>query len=158
MIFSCVVYSCTSRRLPLYRSHTSREAQPAPSLLHPLVVSVSSSHPLESADLLHHRVEGIAVLHVQLRWMETGEGRSAGARGIEFVLLAPFGEAFVDEASIDDVAELGRRGGRGTHVLRGHVRVHALPVEEEAHGVRLKRLARAERVEDLSRGGSEERS
>ena len=57
--------------------------------------------------------------------METGEGRSAGARGIEFVLLAPFGEAFVDEASIDDVAELGRRGGRGTHVLRGHVRVHA---------------------------------
>jgi hypothetical protein len=89
---------------------------------------------------------------------ETGEGRSAGARGIEFVILAPFGEAFVDEASIDDVAELGRRGGRGTHVLRGHVRVHALPVEEEAHGVRLKRLARAERVEDLSRGGSEERS
>ena len=40
-----------------------------------------------------------------------------------------------------------------THVFRGLVGHDARAVEEEAHGVHLERLAGAEGVEDLARGG-----
>ena len=46
--------------------------------------------------------------------------------------------------------EAGGGAGRATYVLRGLVGVDSRAVEQEAHGIGLQRLARAEGVEDLA--------
>ena len=120
-----------------------------------------------ASDLLHHRVDGVAVLHVELRGRREGAGQIFKRHDARrWFCLADVGVGHPDSWHLsrrDSRAgarwgRLARGAGRGTYVLRGVGGVDSRAVEQEAHGVGLQRLARAEGVEDLAGRKRERRS